>query len=181
MTITTRFATQGDEQSLHDLAARTFGLACPPGTAQADIDAFVAAHLSVESFGRYLADPGRILLLVSVDDHPVGYSMLVGGPIGDPDVARVVDAATSIELSKFYLAPERHGGGAAAELMTGTLHAAAKTGAATCWLGVNQRNERAARFYAKHGFEVVGVKRFRVGSEWHDDHIRQRGLSSVHG
>ncbi|GGN37299.1 GNAT superfamily N-acetyltransferase [Actinoplanes campanulatus] len=181
MTITTRFATKGDEKSLHDLAARTFGLACPPGTTQADIDAFVAAHLSVESFARYLADPGRILLLVSVDDHPVGYSMLVRGPISDPDVAVVVDAATSIELSKFYLAPERHGGGAAAELMTGTLEAAAKTGAATCWLGVNQQNERAARFYAKHGFEVVGVKRFLVGSEWHDDHIRQRGLSSVHG
>ncbi|MEV0895807.1 GNAT family N-acetyltransferase [Actinoplanes sp. NPDC049802] len=181
MTITTRFATTGDEQSLHELAAHTFGLACPPGTAPADIDAFVAAHLSVECFARYLADPDRTLLVVSAGDHPVGYSMLVRGPIADPDVAAVVDASTSIELSKFYVAPERHGGGTAAELMTGTLAAAAKTGAATCWLGVNQQNARAARFYAKHGFEIVGVKRFRVGSEWHDDHIRQRDLSSVHG
>ncbi|MEU8659254.1 GNAT family N-acetyltransferase [Actinoplanes philippinensis] len=181
MTTITRLARSGDEPVLHDLAARTFGLACPPGTAQADIDAFIAKNLSAESFTAYLADPARILTIVSVDGEPTGYSMLVGGPIADPDVAAVVDQATSIELSKFYLAPERHGTGAAAALMTATLDAASGTGAATCWLGVNQRNVRAAKFYAKHGFEIVGVKRFLVGSEWHDDHIRQRDISSRHG
>jgi GNAT superfamily N-acetyltransferase len=181
MTTITRLARPGDEPVLHDLAARTFGLACPPGTAQADIDAFIAKNLSQESFAGYLADPARILAIVSVDGEPTGYSMLAGGPIADPDVAAVVDRATSIELSKFYLAPERHGTGAAAALMTTTLAAAAGTGATNCWLGVNQRNVRAARFYAKNGFEIVGVKRFLVGSEWHDDHIRQRGLSSANG
>ncbi len=181
MPITTRLSVPGDERVLHDLADRTFGLACPPGTTQADIDAFVATHLSVERFAGYLADPGRILLLVSDGDQPLGYSMLVRGPIADPDVAAVVDGATSIELSKFYLAAERHGSGAAGELMTATLTAAAGTGAATCWLGVNQQNTRAARFYGRHGFTIVGVKRFLVGSEWHDDHIRQRDLSSPDG
>ncbi|MEU4624527.1 GNAT family N-acetyltransferase [Actinoplanes sp. NPDC023801] len=181
MTTITRPARPGDEAVLHDLAARTFWLACPPGTAQADIDAFVAAHLSEKSFAGYLADPARTIVIVSVDDRPAGYSMLVSGPITDPDVSAVVDGATSVELSKFYLTAERHGGGAAHELMSETLVAAARTGARTCWLGVNQRNERAARFYAKHGFEVVGVKRFLVGSEWHDDHIRQRRLSSTNG
>ncbi|BEL09581.1 GNAT family N-acetyltransferase [Actinoplanes sichuanensis] len=181
MTTITRLARAGDEEVLHDLAARTFGLACPPGTAQADIDAFIAKNLSVAGFRGYLADPARILVIVSVDEAPTGYSMLVSGPIADSDVAAVVDQATSIELSKFYLAPERHGSGAAGALMTATLDAAAGTGAQTCWLGVNQRNARAARFYAKHGFEIVGVKRFLVGSEWHDDHIRQRGLSSANG
>ena len=179
MTITTRSAVPGDEKVLHDLAARTFALACPPGTARAHIDAFVAAHLSADSFRRYLADPGRILLIVSADGTPAGYSMLVGGPTADPDVAAVVDTTTTVELNKFYLAPERHGGAAAGVLMAATLQAASLTGAKTCWLGVNQQNARAARFYAKHGFEIVGVKRFLVGSEWHDDHIRLRDLSSL--
>ncbi|MFC7532592.1 GNAT family N-acetyltransferase [Actinoplanes sp. GCM10030250] len=181
MTITTRHGVLGDEQSLHDLAARTFGLACPPGTAQADIDAFISTHLSVESFGRYLADPDRIIVIVSADDQPAGYSMLIRGPIADPDVAAVVDEKTTIELSKFYLSQDRHGSGLASALMAETLDAAAATSAETCWLGVNQQNVRAAKFYAKHGFEIVGVKRFLVGSEWHDDHIRQRALSFAHG
>lgn len=178
MSITTRRAGSHDADLLHDLAARTFGLACPPGTLQADVDAFIALHLSRERFAEYLADPARILLIVSHDDRPVGYSMLVSGPIGDPDVAAVVDDGTSIELSKFYLTPDRHGSGAAAVLMAATLDEAARTGAKSCWLGVNQRNVRAGKFYAKQGFEVVGEKRFRVGSELHHDFVRVRPLTT---
>ena len=176
MSITTRRCEPADADLLHDLAARTFGLACPPGTLQADIDAFIARHLSRESFHDYLADPGRIILVAEEGGVPLGYSMLVSGPIADPDVAAVVDEKTSIELSKFYLAPDRHGSGVAAALMAATLSEAAATGAEFCWLGVNQRNVRAAKFYTKHGFEVVGEKRFRVGDVWHDDHVRLRSL-----
>ncbi|WP_433301617.1 N-acetyltransferase family protein [Actinoplanes sp. CA-030573] len=176
MSITTRRADPADADLLHDLAARTFGLACPPGTLPSDIDAFIARHLSRESFDRYLADSGRTILIAEQDGTPVGYSMLVDGPIADPDVAAVVDEKTSIELSKFYVAEDRHGSGAAAALMAATLTEAAATGAEHCWLGVNQQNARAARFYKKHGFEIVGVKRFLVGDVWHDDHVRVRSL-----
>jgi GNAT superfamily N-acetyltransferase len=181
MAITTRHGVLGDEQVLHELAARTFGLACPTGTEQADIDAFIAANLSVDSFSQYLGDPNRIIVLVSDDDQPVGYAMLIRDRISNPDVAAVVDEETAIELSKFYLAEERHGSGAAGALMAETLSSAQRTGATACWLGVNQQNVRAAKFYAKHGFEIIGVKRFLVGSEWHDDHIRQLDLSSRNG
>jgi diamine N-acetyltransferase len=60
--------------------------------------------------------------------------------------------------------------------MTATLEEAAATGARLCWLGVNQRNERAGKFYAKHGFEIIGTKKFLVGDVWHDDHVRARRL-----
>jgi ribosomal protein S18 acetylase RimI-like enzyme len=105
--------------------------------------------------------------------------MLVTGPIADPDVAAVVDEKTSVELSKFYVSADRHGSGAAAALMTATLTEATTTGADSCWLGVNQQNERAARFYSKHGFTIVGTKRFRVGAVLHHDHIRRRRLTSA--
>jgi ribosomal protein S18 acetylase RimI-like enzyme len=174
MSITTRRADPADAGLLHELAARTFGLACPPGTLQADIDAFIVDNLSADNFRRYLADKDRILLIAAADGVPAGYAMLIGGPITDPDVAAVVDEPASIELSKFYVAADRHGSGLASALMTATLAAAAEAGAEYCWLGVNQHNERAARFYAKHGFDVVGAKRFRVGTEWHHDHVRLR-------
>jgi ribosomal protein S18 acetylase RimI-like enzyme len=186
MAIITRHAGPADAAELHELAARTFGLATPPGTLQADIDAFVEEHLALASFERYLADPDRILLLAErpAGGAAVGYSMLVAGPITDPALAAVVAAAprtgsdpgTAIELSKFYVAPDDHGSGVAAILMAATLDAAAATGAKTCWLGVNQLNVRAAKFYAKHGFEIIGTKRFRVGDVWHDDHVRARPL-----
>jgi ribosomal protein S18 acetylase RimI-like enzyme len=71
---------------------------------------------------------------------------------------------------------ESHGSGIATELMRATLEAATGTGAASCWLGVNQENVRAAKFYTKNGFAVVGTKRFLVGEQWHDDHVRLRSL-----
>jgi diamine N-acetyltransferase len=177
MSITVRRARPGDEAELHELAAATFGLACPPGTPQSDVDDFVGRHLSVQRFTEYLADPGRILLVAeSEDGKPVGYSMLVRGPIADPDVRALVDGPTTIELSKFYVLLDNHGRGVAATLMAATLEAAAETGAATVWLGVNQKNVRAAKFYTKSGFEIIGTKRFLVGAQWHDDHVRLRSL-----
>ncbi|MEO6997186.1 MAG: GNAT family N-acetyltransferase, partial [Terracoccus sp.] len=44
------------------------------------------------------------------------------------------------------------------------------------WLGVNQQNERAQRFYAKSGFTVVGTKRFLVGDRYEDDFVMERPL-----
>ncbi len=184
MAITTRRAGAADAAELHELAARTFGLATPAGTRQADIDAFIAEYLAVAHFEKYLADPARIVLLAEDRGTAVGYAMLIGGPIGDPDLAAVVASAateptataTAIELSKFYVAAANHGSGVAATLMAATLDAAAATGARLCWLGVNQHNERAARFYAKNGFEIIGSKRFLVGAVWHDDHVRARPL-----
>jgi GNAT superfamily N-acetyltransferase len=176
MPITTRRAVPGDAAELHALAATTFGLACPPGTLQSDVDAFVAQQLSEARFAGYLQDPDRIILLAEADGLPAGYTMLVRGPIADPDVRQLVDEATSIELSKFYVLADRHGSGIAAELMRATLAAAAETGATACWLGVNQKNVRAGRFYEKNGFAVVGTKRFLVGEQWHDDFVRVRKL-----
>jgi ribosomal protein S18 acetylase RimI-like enzyme len=176
MPIVTRRATPADAAELHDVAARTFALACPPGTPRSDVEAFVDQHLSPERFEEYLKDERRILLLAEVDGMPVGYAMPVGGPIADPDVRRVVDDAASIELSKFYVLADNHGSGVARELMAATLEAAAGAGATTCWLGVNQQNARAARFYDKCGFTIRGTKRFLVGEQWHDDHVRARSL-----
>ena len=176
MAISIRRAGVAAVAELHDGAARTFALACPPGTQQTDIDALVTQHLSAERFTDYLADPGRTVLLAEDDGTAVGYSMLVRGPIADPDVRKVIDEQTTVELSKFYVLADRHGSGVAATLMAATVEAAEATGAATCWLGVNQLNARAARFYDKSGFAVVGTKRFLVGNDWHDDHIRERPL-----
>jgi ribosomal protein S18 acetylase RimI-like enzyme len=176
MPITTRRAAPDDAKMLHDLASRTFELACPPGTTRADIDAFIVGNLSRERFHEYLADPRRTLMIAEADGVPVGYAMLVNAGIDDPDVRAVVDETTSVELSKFYVVADNHGSGAASALMTATLAEAAAGGAKWCWLGVNQHNARAGRFYDKHGFAVVGSKRFLVGNDWHDDHVRVRAL-----
>ena len=173
MTVTVRRAIHSDAVALHDVAAETFALACPPGTLQSDIDDFISTVLSVEAFQGYLADPDRELLLAVVDGTPSGYTMLVYGEPKDADVAAAITARPTAELSKIYTLASAHGQGLGPALMAATIDSARARGAAAVWLGVNQQNERANRFYEKSGFAVVGTKRFKVGAQWHDDFTRE--------
>ncbi len=174
--LTVRRAGPADAAALHDLAAATFALACPPGTTDEDIAAFIRDVLSVERFEDYLADDDRELFVAVVDGALAGYTMLVGGDPADPDVAAAVTARPTIELSKCYVRAGHHGLGVAGALMEATVDAARARGAASVWLGVNRRNARANRFYEKNGFAIAGTKRFLVGGQWHDDFCRVRAL-----
>lgn len=160
-----------EAEALADVAAATFPLACPPGTATGDIEAFLAAMLSAERFGEYLGDPDRIVLRAAEDGELVGYALLHVGTPADPAVARAVELDAPVELSKMYVLPGRHGSGVADALMRAALEHAAAAGGSGIWLGVNQHNARAQRFYARCGFERCGTKTFLVGAELHDDFV----------
>jgi len=178
MTVTVRPALPTDAALLAEVAAVTFPLACPPGSDLADIARVVTTVLSEDAFTRYLADDTRIVLL-AVDptaQGALGYSMMVAGDPDDADVAAAVSSRPTVELSKFYVMPQGHGTGAASTLMAATLEAARATGASSVWLGVNQQNERALRFYAKHGLERVGTKTFALGDDLQQDFVLERRL-----
>ena len=174
-----RIAGAADAGALAEVAAATFALACPRGTTQEDIDDFISSNLSRGNFDAYLADAARVLLLAELDGTPVGYTMLVFGEPADPDVAAAITLRPTAELSKCYVLPAQHGGGTATALIERSVAEASSHGAAGVWLGVNQHNARANRFYEKSGFGVVGTKRFRVGAELHDDFVRERATAAA--
>lgn len=176
MTPVVRAARTDEADALAALAAVTFPLACPPSSTPEDHAAFIAAHLTAGAFAGYLADPARDLLVADDDGALVGYTMLVAGEPYDPDVAAVVLLRPTVELSKCYVLPGRHGGGVAGALMSASLDAARERGAAGVWLGVNGENARAQAFYARSGFVTVGERRFRVGDQTHHDLVLHHPL-----
>jgi ribosomal protein S18 acetylase RimI-like enzyme len=176
MPVSIRRAVASDAAELARVAAITFPLACPPTTTEEAKADFIANSLSERNFAAYLAEPDHILLLAEVDGESAGYTMLVTGDPHDPDVAAVVAARPTIELSKVYVMPEQHGTGVAAALMDASMAAARESGAVSMWLGVNNENARANRFYEKSGFAIVGVKKFRLGDVDEDDFVRERAL-----
>ena len=161
MAISVTRADACDAAELADLAAATFPLACPETVPAEDVAAFIAVNLSAECFGRYLADPDRVILTASVEGRIVGYAMLIRGSDG-------------VELSKMYVLAGHHGTGAAAALMQSGITWAEGTGADTVWLGVNNGNARAQRFYRKHGFEVTGTRTFQLGEHTEHDYVMAR-------
>nr|WP_232057696.1 GNAT family N-acetyltransferase [Agromyces terreus] len=190
-----RPAGPADAAALADLAADTFPLACPPSTTPEAIAEFIATNFTVARFEGYLADDERMLVVAERgaddvdgggddgdgegDGHGtgalVGYAMLIAGDPADADVAAAVTVRPTIELSKFYTRKTAHGSGAVAgPLMEAAIEAARARGAASVWLGVNEENARAIRFYEKHGFAKAGRKRFKLGDRYEDDWVLVR-------
>lgn len=163
MAISVATANGADAGELATVAAATFPLACPDRVAPQDIAAFIAAHLSEERFAEYLAAADRVILTATAEGRIIGYTMLIRG-------------ADGIELSKMYVLPGHHGTGAAAALMQSGIDWAARNGAESVWLGVNQLNDRAQRFYRKHGFDITGDRTFRLGNSTEHDYVMVRPL-----
>lgn len=169
-------AAEADLVEIADVAARTFPLACPPAATPDNVAAFIEENLSQSRFADYLVDPDRVVLVARSEHSITGYAMLIRAVPDDPDVQRAVEVRPAVEVSKIYVLPEQHGSGVATALMTAAVQKAEDMGAAVIWLGVNQQNLRAQRFYAKHGFAVWGTKSFRLGAAIENDYVMARTL-----
>jgi ribosomal protein S18 acetylase RimI-like enzyme len=169
-------AVEDDLPDLADVAARTFPLACPPSVTPENIAAFIDENLSEACFREYVADPDRVVLVAREEARILGYLMLIRGVPDDVDVQRAVTLRPAVELSKMYVLPGSHGAGVSAAMMTTALQRATEMDAKCVWLGVNQRNLRAQRFYAKHGFTINGTKTFRLGAGIENDYVMVRPL-----
>lgn len=169
-------AAATDVDELAELAAATFPLACPPSVPPDDVAAFIAAHLSPARFADYLADPSRTVLTARDGGRLVGYAILIDGVGEDSDVAAAVTIRPAVELSKIYVRSDSHGSGVAAALMAAVVDRAVASEAHSLWLGVNQRNARAQRFYTKNGFTIAGTKTFVLGAHTEHDFVMVRAL-----
>ncbi|TPW77369.1 GNAT family N-acetyltransferase [Schumannella soli] len=172
MPLVIRRASPADLDEVHRVAVLTFPLACPEDAPAEEIQRHLDTVLTREAFAGWLADADHVILLAESDGRAVGYTMLVAGDPADADVAAAVTVRPTIELSKCYVDPGHHGAGVAGELMTATIAAARERGVSSVWLGVNDENARANRFYGKHGFEIAGRKTFRLGGRVENDFVR---------
>lgn len=169
---TVRAAEAGDVGGLSRLAARAFPAACPPTLAPADIAEYIATELTEARFAAHLAE--HVLLVVDDPTRPgelLGYAMLclVTPPVPMP-------GANPIELKRIYADPAAIGTGVGAAMMRASLRRAAELGHASVWLGTNQANKRAIRFYQRFGFEIVGVRTFQVGGTTEADFVLARAV-----
>jgi ribosomal protein S18 acetylase RimI-like enzyme len=169
-------AASVDADELAAVAAQTFPLACPPSTPPENITSFITTNLSASRFAQYLKDPQRAILTARQNGRIIGYAMLIRGVGDDPDVHQAVAARPAAELSKIYLLPEHHGAGVSTALMELTLATADEWGVRCVWLGVNQENKRAQRFYAKCGFRINGTRTFQVGDRRENDYVMVHDL-----
>lgn len=97
---------------------------------------------------------------------PIGYAKLT--PLRAPESSAKPGA---MELQQIYVLKQWHGSGIAEELMLWAVSVAKREKAPELYLTVFDHNERAKRFYTRHGFNEVGHCTFTLGGQVHDDRI----------
>ncbi|HVY86567.1 MAG TPA: GNAT family N-acetyltransferase [Caulobacterales bacterium] len=137
----------------------------------ADLVANTLEARNAASFARWLAEPEARLWLAELKGAPIGYAGLA-----TPDLP-LPTTHNDIELKRIYVLSRFQGGGPAGRLMDAAVDAAKAMGKARVLLGVKADNHRALAFYAKHGFAVIGTRRFLVGANYYDDAVLAKALA----
>ena len=121
-----------------------------------------------------LADSTIQWCMAVVDGEPIGYAKLtpLRAPAPNPKEG-------ALELQQIYVLSPWHGQGVAEQLMDWCLKTAREAGASELYLTVFDHNERAKRFYARHGFEEVGNCTFTLGDRVEDDRVWRKSLPPV--
>jgi ribosomal protein S18 acetylase RimI-like enzyme len=86
--------------------------------------------------------------------HAALQNVRVAGPVGEPVGFSIVK---DDELYQLYVSATARGTGVAAALIADVEARLAQSGVATAWLACAIGNERAARFYEKHGWRRAGT------------------------
>lgn len=167
---TIRRARADDAKALAAIGAatfsETFGHLYPPE----DLAAFLAEAHSVVRARDDLANPAKAAWIVEADGAVVGYALACPAKLPHPDVA-----AGDRELDRFYLLESHQSGGLGSRLFAEIMAWLQDGGPRGLWIGVWSENHGARRFYARHGFEVVGTYEFVVGRTRDHELIMRRG------
>ena len=159
-----RTGTPEDAALMSELGARTFTETFGHLYSAENLAAFLVNH-SEERWRGELGDPAYAVRIAEDGGEPAGYAK-----IGPPSLPFEVSGPTA-ELRQLYVLKPWHGGGVAAALMEWALGEARSRGAEQMFLSVFTDNHRARRFYARYGFEEVGIYHFMVGSHADEDLI----------
>ena len=120
---------------------------------------------------RDLADPAIRWRVATVQGAPVGYAKLTPLRAPVPDAGR-----NALELQQIYVLSRWHGQGVAEQLMRWAVETARAAGAPELYLTVFDHNERAKRFYTRHGFVEVGRCTFTLGDRVDEDRVWRKIL-----
>ena len=167
-----RRAEAGDEAALWLVAAATFLETYAGVVPRDDMLAHVEGKCSAEFFAGWIASADHPL---TIAEHPDG-----GAPVGftalTPPDFPVAFGPETIELRRIYVLAPAHGSGLGPALIDRAIKDARALGRTQIALGVHPGNARARAFYERHGFRIVGERRFQVGTALFTDPVYAREI-----
>ena len=190
-----RRATPADAEALSSLSRTCFTQTFEHLYDPADLEAFLDEAYAPDVLRAELEDPNRATWLLFEDEADEGFSRPDSSRTDHPSAPEACDEAPASsashvpigyvtacpahlphpdvspddgEIQRLYILQGHQGGGRGTALLNTALEWLERDGPRTLWIGVWSENYGAQRFYARHGFEIVGEYSFMVGD--HADH-----------
>jgi ribosomal protein S18 acetylase RimI-like enzyme len=158
-TLVIRSACDTDLELLSCLAIHTYVSAFGHTFSEADLAHHLQTHLSPDCFACILDQD--VVLIAEVEGRLVGY---VQFGAADATSRPLSLHDEDQELRRLYVHPEFQNRRIGTALMDSALRHPRLKNAANIFLEVWEYNQRAQRFYKRHGFEVIGTRIFEVAS-----------------
>ena len=153
-----RIAGPADAALIADMSRRTFYDTFAIHNTPENMAIYMNEQFTREKLLAEFSLPGRIFLLATWDDLPVGYASM-----REMTPPRGLEHERAIEIVQIYSEKEMIGKGVGKALMQRCLDIAREMNKDYVWLGVWEHNLRALEFYKKWGFEKFGEHIFIVG------------------
>ena len=196
-----RRATPADAEALSTLARTCFTQTFGHLYAPADLETFLDEAYAPDVLRAELEDPNRATWFLFEDEADEGFSRPNPSPADHPRAPEPVDEAPASsashapigyvtacpahlphpdvapgdgEIQRLYILRGYQGGGRGTLLLRTGLEWLEREGPRTLWIGVWSENYGAQRFYARHGFEIVGEYSFMVGDHADREFITRR-------
>jgi GNAT superfamily N-acetyltransferase len=171
MSFTIRSARGEDAARLTVLMRETFLAAYAHCSSVDNVNGFLDATYAVPVQRAELADTHLATLIAETERGDwAGYAQLRFASATKDGVT----LARPVELGRLYLLPRFHGQGIGDALMARLVALARARGGDGLWLNAWDEALQALRFYARHGFKVVGRTVFRVADDAKDNVVMQR-------
>ena len=168
---TIRIADVRDAKALAAIAEATFRHTFAAENTAEDMDTFCDARYGEQIQATEIANPSMTTLLCEQDRTLVGFAQIRLGKAPSCVIANAPG-----EIQRLYVANAFHGHGVAHQLMNASLAEMVIRQRDVVWLGVWERNFRAAAFYRKFGFAEVGDHVFMLGSDRQRDIVMARAV-----
>lgn len=169
-----RTATADDALCLGVLGAQVFLDTYATEGIRPSLAREVLHNFSTDTTSALLADPNVTVVLAERERHLIGFAS-IGCPAHKPDVP----AASGAELRRLYVQARFAGRGLGRELLRHAEAAARDRGARTLWLTAWVGNERALRFYPRHGYDDVGQTVYEFEGESYENRVFAKALQTA--
>ncbi len=161
-----------DAEALLQLAKQTFIEAYWERNDPDNMRSYMAQHFTLERVRSELENQHSLFYLLLQDDETLAGYLKVNFAGAQTEL----NEAKTLEIERIYLKKAFWGAGIGDVLLKKAIAIAQEARMDFIWLGVWKDNDRAIRFYQKHGFDIFGTHTFVLGTEEQEDWLMRRAL-----